>query len=197
MRKLLMVGFLIMLGGCGEQGDYWAPSAPVVATQVPIPPTAAPITVTPVALTEIDLAPLLAQEDGLLEDYRFNRQLTKMVDSYTSGGIPPADHTATQMMANLPKTGFSTIFLYNDPEVQRDAYTRLARAFGSTGEATTEFGEESTQANTGRNQKDVWSIVFVRCRAVVLVNMNGGTATEAESYAQVIDRRIQESPICP
>lgn len=227
MRRFVIVGlFMLVLAGCGgktrqQQVDEKlatiaaALDAPAVGPTVgpratlvvinPDPPQviSTPLgpTLTPITLSDIDLAPLLAQKPQQFPDFTFDLPTTELEPLYAYNEIPLADNTLTQRFKKLPDgTGFATISLYSDGAISSDAFNRLVGSFGQSVHSLNDVGDVANHTTEPVGQTKQRSIVFGRCRAVVMVTVYADTdpaAAVAWDLAKAIDLRIQASPICP
>jgi hypothetical protein len=96
--------------------------------------------------------------------------------------------------------GFATISLYSDAATFSDASNRLVGSFGTSVRSLHDLGDVANHTTEPVGQTKQRSIVFSRCRAVVMVTVYADTdpaAAVAFDLARAIDLRIQASPICP
>jgi hypothetical protein len=225
MRRWLIVGlFLLALAGCGGKTqqqkvddrlatiaaalDEPAPGGPALdPAQPPIQPgkisTPTPLVVDPnppEALEDIDLAPILAAEGDLPAGYALEKPTTQLQSVYGQLGVPLPDATLTQIFANPDAmSGFAAISLYGERSMLSGAYTRLVQNMGTAGISIGSLGEQATQSAVPAGKQPQASVVFVRCRAVVMLQGYGATSADPDqlvSWGQKIDRRIQASSIC-
>lgn len=201
MRRLLIAGLAVLLAGCGDAVPTGTGSTviPPTATALPLA-TVAPPTAAPVALSDVDLAPLLVAEGDLPAAYKLDPPTTQLQSMYGQLGVPLADASLTQLFEDLPAvTGFATISLYGDRPMLSDAYTRLVQSFGTSAQSVGGLGDQANQTTAPIGQIKQRAIVFARCQAVVMVTVYGDTSAQTDAatgYAKAIDQRIQASPIC-
>lgn len=196
MRRLLIAVLAVLLAGCGGS----PPPNAMPSTTTPPTATIAPPTATPVALADVDLAPVLSSAGDLSASYTLEKPTTQPQAMYGQLGVPLADATLTQLFddpANMG--GFATISLYSERPMLSDAYTALTKNMGAAGQSLVGVGDQAMQDTQPAGQLPQASIVFARCRAVVMLQGFGITKADPAAlvaWAQKIDQRIQDSPIC-
>jgi hypothetical protein len=187
MRHWLMIGLLVLLVGCGE-------------IIVGPPPTVLPPTATPIALTAIDLAPILIAEGDLPAGYDLRPPFTELQNSYLQLGVPDPAANLTQIYDNPAEMdGLATIFLYDERPLLDDAYRLLSSGMLIDEQPLGDLGEQAMQSTAPLNQTDQVGVVFVRCRAVVFMQGYALPILNAPllmAWAKKVDQRIQASPIC-
>ena len=226
MRRWLIIGlFVLALAGCGGKTqqqqvdeklatiaaalDEQAPGGPAInPAQPPIQPdkTATPAGTPivlgdpPEALEDIDLAPILSAADDLPAGYALDQPTTQLQSVYGQLGVPLPDATLTQLFNNPDAmSGFAAISLYGERSMLSGAYTSLAQNMGTAGVSIGGLGEQATQSAVPAGKQPQASVVFVRCRAVVMLQGYGVTSADPDqlvAWGQKIDQRIQASSIC-
>lgn len=183
------------------------PARPPIQPGKTATPSSAPATATPIvlgdppeALEDIDLAPILAAADDLPAGYALDKPTTQLQSVYGQLGVPLPDATLTQLFNNPDAmSGFAAISLYGDRSMLSGAYTRLAQNMGTAGVSIGSLGEQATQSAVPAGKQPQASLVFVRCRAVVMLQGYGATSADPDqlvAWGQKIDQRIQASSIC-
>jgi hypothetical protein len=187
MRHWFVIGLFVLLVGCGGE-------------TVGVPPTDLPPTATPIALTAIDLAPILIADGDLPADYDLRTPSTKLQNTYLQLGVPDPAAALTQTYDNPAEMdGLATIFLYDERPLLDDAYRRMSVGLLTDEQPLGDLGEQAMQSTAPLNQTDQVSVVFVRCRAVVIMEGYAFPILNAPllmAWAKKVDQRIQESPIC-
>jgi hypothetical protein len=225
MRRWLMVGlFTLALAGCGGKTqqqkvddrlatigaalDEPPPGGPVIVPAQPPIQAGKTATLTPVvidpnppgALEDVDLAPILAAADDLPAGYTLDKPTTQLQSVYGQLGVPLPDATLTQLFTNPDAmSGFAAISLYSERSMLSGAYTSLVQNMGTAGVSIGGLGEQASQSAVPAGKQPQANVVFVRCRAVVMLQGYGATSADPDqlvAWGQKIDRRIQASSIC-
>jgi hypothetical protein len=179
MKYLLILAVLLV--SCGG-------AAPDVS-----PPTAAPAVPTTVALTDIDLEPLLVQSGDLPSG--MSAAQIKDVAPPAMKDYPPATKAIDQRFQRNGKTTGGVVVLLYEQDADLTAATALATTLNTYSELLPDVGEQA-KLFLGTDLLPVRGVTFVRCRAVVDVSMSDVDTGEITAYAKRLDKRLQ-SVVCP
>ena len=152
---------------------------------------------TPVPLSDIDLEGILLL-DGDLPTSFVGQQIMSDVTSYFTELPEPSQFVQQEFRANGIESRGVVVILYEDREFIEDAFNKLQEKTKREHDDAVEIpiegiGERAiaTESNYGFSLY----LVFVRCRAVVYIQLHSGDKVGIEvlkNYAKRLDKRINQ-----